>query len=332
MTVPAERRANWLLRCYPRQWRDRYGDELCALLEDELNDGRSPFRTTLNVVVSGLVARAGTVGLAGPVDARTQGRSSMAWIAGSTCAFLAFALTMWTQMIVGWQWTPPHTVGTTSAVVVMSVAAYVLMACGLLAGVPVIAAAGYQALRRSGAKLRLPLAIAAVSAAVLVVGARRFENGWPGTGGHHWAFQGLVPGGLAAFVWAVTMAVTSYWAHPGTLRGFPAAEVAWMAVSASALAAGSVSISVAVRRVALGRRFVRYELRVAQAASVAMATFLVGAVLWFADGQARPRSVPDNLFHVGAIDVVGAVVMTAALLVAHHALHRGLTSVDRVAR
>src|SRR5206468_3017335 len=58
-----------------------------------------------------------------------------------------------------------------------------------------------------------------------------FGNGWPGTGGHPWARTGLVPGGVAAFCWACTLSVSSFWAHPGALAAFPAAELTWMALS-----------------------------------------------------------------------------------------------------
>ena len=38
----------------------------------------------------------------------------------------------------------------------------------------------------------------------MFAGGRHFENNWLGTGGHH----ALVPSGLAAFVWAVTLFVS----------------------------------------------------------------------------------------------------------------------------
>jgi hypothetical protein len=43
---------SWLLRLYPRRWRERYGDEFAALLEDV----RPGPRATLDVLVSGLLA------------------------------------------------------------------------------------------------------------------------------------------------------------------------------------------------------------------------------------------------------------------------------------
>ena len=44
-----------------------------------------------------------------------------------------------------------------------------------------------------------------------------------------------MPAGVAAFSWAATLSVSSYWAHPAALAAFPAGEIAWMAVSPLAL-------------------------------------------------------------------------------------------------
>ena len=159
---------------------------------------------------------------------------------------------------------------------------------------------------------------------VSIVGARRFENGWPGTGGHRWSDQGLVPGGVAAFVWAATLGVTAYWAHPTALRHFPGSEVAWMLLSPLAIAALVVGVTATLRRLSLSARVARFELRVGQAAVATMAGFLFGTVLWLTDDARRPRSIPANLFHVGAIDVVGATVMALALLTAARAAARGV--------
>ena len=46
-----------------------------------------------------------------------------------------------------------------------------------------------------------------------------------------------VPGGVAAYAWASTLFVTSYWLHPAALGHFPGAELAWMVASPLALAA-----------------------------------------------------------------------------------------------
>jgi hypothetical protein len=153
-------------------------------------------------------------------------------------------------------------------------------------------------------RLAAPLLFTAAGAAVMFVGARHFGNGWPGTGGHAWARQGLVPGGVAAFCWAATLSVSAYWAHPAALAAFPAAELAWMAI----------------RRAGLPASVLRYEIRLGVAACAIMVVFLSGCCAWLVDGGPGPR----NLFHAGAIDIVAAAVMAVAFAVAQQAVRQAL--------
>ena len=46
----------------------------------------------------------------------------------------------------------------------------------------------------------------------------------------------MVPGGVAAYAWASTLFVTSYWLHPAALLHFPAAELGYMVLSPVATA------------------------------------------------------------------------------------------------
>ncbi len=155
-----------------------------------------------------------------------------------------------------------------------------------------------------------PAAIAAACAAAFVAGARHFQNAWPGTGGtgasHH-----LVPGGMAAFGWASTLSVSSFWAHPALLARFPAAELTWMAVSPAAGIALMVAAAVTVRRLSLPARLVRYLTRLAQLTTGAAMIFLSGAVIWLAGERAGA-----GLFRPGLVDGAELLVMGLALTVA----------------
>jgi hypothetical protein len=313
---------------YPRSWRARYGDEFCALLECELDEHPRSIRRTVNIIWSGTLARASAAGLAGmPAEGTSQERASLAWLTASLALFLAVGVAVWSQLVVDWQWTSPRTPGTTLGIVVMSVAVLALALLGACAVVPIVVTVVVQIVRGSARRLVVPAAVVSLATTVLVVGARRFENGWPGTGGHHWAQQGLVPGGVAAFLWSATLAISSYWVHPGALRSFPAPEVVWMAVSPIAIAALTVGSAVTLRRLELPARLSRYELRLGQLAAVAMTGFLLGAIAWLSDVSPRPRSIPSDLFHVGAIDVVAAAAMTVTLLLAIQAVSRGRRAV-----
>jgi len=322
-----ERRARLLLRWYPRAWRDRYGDEFTALLVDEMAEQPRSLRRPLNVALSGIVARSGQAGMSGvPMRAGEQSPLSLAWLTTAIAVFLTFGLAIWAQLIVGWQWTPPETSATTAGTVVISVAVLYLALLGAAAVLPAIAVAAPQLARKRDGVLAAALLVTALSAAGLIVGTMHFENGWPGTGGHHWSGQGMVPGGVAAFVWAATLSVTSYWAHPGALHAFPTTEVVWMATSPVAIVGMIGGATVAFRRLELPVRVARFELRCGQAAILGMGAFLLGAIAWLTDRTRRPASIPTNLFHVGSIDLIGAFAMGATLVVAYVAVRRGLAS------
>jgi hypothetical protein len=325
---PGSRHARLLLRWYPQGWRARYGEEFAELLIAEFAEQPRSWRRTADVVRGGLFARltsagltnAGltSVGLTGdPHDPAAGRRASLATLACCVAVFLTVAATMWAQLIVGWEWAPPATRGATVAMVVMSAAMLLLAVLAFLAAAPV-AAAALAGARKQAAKLRRPILLMAGGALVLVLGGRHFGNAWPGTGGHWWPHQGLVPGGIAAFSWASTLSVTSYWAHPAALASFPAAELAWMTVSPAAMLCLVTGTAQLVRRVELSPRVLRHEARVGFVAGAGMAAFLGGALCWVTDGGPGPR----GLFQAGAIDAAGLAVMVIALATGWQALRR----------
>jgi hypothetical protein len=288
------------------------------LVDQWAEEGRS-WRGTANVVGSGLRARLAATGLVGPPLAPAdQARAGLATLGVAVAVFVCFGGAMWAQLTIGWQWAAPDTVGTTAGMIVMSAVMVLLVGLALLAAVPVAVSVIGRMRAGRGAGLGRPTTLFLLGAGLFVAGARHFGNGWPGTGGHPWAHQGLVPGGVAAFLWAGTLSISSYWAHPGALGSFPMAELAWMVVSPLALAAMAVGATKIVRRLDMSATLVRYEGRLGRAAGAAMAAFLAGSLCWVVDGGPGP----DNLFHAGAIDRAGLTVMAGALLVAHRAGRR----------
>lgn len=306
-------RATRLLRWYPKDWRSRYGDEFVELLLADMEERPRSFWRGCDVTRSGLVARWAAAGLGGrPLDRAVGQRRSLVAAGAALSVFVVFALAIWSQLTIGWQWSVPDTSATSWAMVVMSVAIVSFAALAVAAVVPLVWTAGRQLTRERTAAVLAPLLLVAFSLGVLVVGTRHFANGWPGTGGHPWPHQGLVPGGVAAFAWAATLSVTSYWAHPAALSGFPSSEVVWMLVSPVAFATLLVSGARLVGRLDVTPRLLAYERRLALVVTVPMATFFTGAALWVVDGGPGPR----NLFHIGAIDVVDLVAMAAAMATA----------------
>jgi hypothetical protein len=121
---------------------------------------------------------------------------------------------------------------------------------------------------------------------------------------------------VAAYAWASTLFVTSYWVHPAALSTFPTPEVVWMAVSPVALAVVLVGVAKLIRRLEFPDGVLRYERRLAYAATMVMAAFFTGAGLWVFDGGPGPR----NLFHIGAIDSIDLIALAGAMAVTGLAL------------
>src|ERR1039457_1290010 len=137
-TPPGSRRAHWLLRWYPRNWRARYGEEFTELLIAEFAEQPRSWRRAADVARGGLFARltsagltsAGltiadlpSAGLPGDPHAPAAGqRASLATLACSVAVFLTAGATMWAQLAVGWEWAPPAALGAAIAMAVMSAA------------------------------------------------------------------------------------------------------------------------------------------------------------------------------------------------------------------
>jgi hypothetical protein len=335
----AARSAALLLRCYPRAWRDRYGDEFTELLISDLEERPRSATRTLDVIRGGALARLAIAGLGGvPIrdsggavseacSARRHVTASLGMLACGSAVFLWFGAAMWSQLTIGWEWAGAAGTAPVASLVTraISVTMPALLAIAVLATLPVIVTLARRVASRQAAGLLRPSVVLVAATAVVFTGGRHFGNGWPGTGGH----GGLIPGGLAAFGWATTLSDSSYWAHQGALSGFPAAELAWMAVSPLALVAAVASAVVIVRRLELPLPVLAFETRLAGVACAVMVVILAGCGCWVAtEGQSGGQ---PGLFHAGLIDVAGIAALALALAVAVQAVRTASRSL-RLAR
>jgi hypothetical protein len=85
-----------------------------------------------------------------------------------------------------------------------------------------------------------------------------------------------------------------------------------MVISPAAIVAMVVGGAKIVRRVELSPSALRFEAALARAACRAMVAFLAGSACWLIDGGSGPR----DLYHAGAIDLVGVGVMAIAVSIA----------------
>jgi hypothetical protein len=183
--------------------------------------------------------------------------------------------------------------------------------------VPANASTGQQADDRSAGRARRmsllrPAAVLLAAATFLVIAGRHFGNGWPGTGGH----GSFVPAGLAAFLWASSMSVSTYWVHPGVL---PPAESQWMLASPLVLAAAVTAAAILLRRAGLSPRVLAFEARLATLACGVMAVILVAAAVWVATngpvGTGNSTGAPTP-FRAGLIDLAATGMLAFALAIA----------------
>jgi hypothetical protein len=318
---PAIRRLLWW---YPYAWRARYGEEFAELLAAERAERGPSLRRSVNVVATGVRARLAAAGVAGhPLDRAAAGQAGLAVIASCVAAAVLAGAAMWAQLAIGLQWSVPHDHGITQAMDFMSAALLVLALLAVLAGAPVAWTAVAASVRGQGCQFRWPAAFMTTGLVVLVIGGRHFENGWPGTGGHLLAHQGPVPAGVAAFAWASTMWITSYWVHPAALATFPPAQLGWMLLSPVATGFIITGVVQLLRRVRLSPRAFRYQTWVANLAWTGLAVFLGGALCWLVSGHAGSA----GLFRVGAIDRAAFAVLLTAVLVGAVAVRRSRTAV-----
>lgn len=348
----ARLRAAQLLLWYPRRWRDRYGEEFTELLVSDIVERPGSIARTVDVAKGGLLARLASAGLTGagialqpgdPAAARARHvAASLGTFGAASAVFLIVGGAQWSQLLIGWVWAarrqqPGNAVhllaADRNATLGASAAILVLLALGVLGSLPVLVTVAGRLAAPGSAAERIRLAVPAVTliAALtgLVIGGRSVENNWIGTGGLH----SPVPGGLAAFTWAVTLFVSAYWAHPGMLAAFPGTELAWMELSPLLLAVAVASAVVLVRRAGLSPRLARFEARLGLAGCAVMTAFLALCAAWLAaDGPLAGGTV---LFHAGWINVAStgllALTLTAAIAAARTA-RRGLTDLPPLAR
>ena len=297
MSAPA-RRAQQLLRCYPTVWRDRYGEELGALLVDDLADRPRCWRRDLDVVRSGIRARLSACGLTdGPVRDRS---SAVAVAAGASVCFAGCALSIWTQLAKGWLSTPPHTRVATVSLVVLSVWISGLLMVSAALGLRMAAACMRTCRNGAGRLLRRPLLTLAASVAVLIGGLGIVAATAPGSD------QDGVLARAASIGWAATQPISTYWFHPSRLVSLPALDIAWMLICPVAVASAGWSLLRLARVV--GPAAPRRDRHASAVGNVFFLPCLAGASVWVIGSQ----HAANLNYRAGTLDLLLIGVMAVA--------------------
>ncbi|HZU78790.1 MAG TPA: hypothetical protein VE991_02645, partial [Acidimicrobiales bacterium] len=278
-----------LLRWYPAGYRERYGEELGALIDDELAARPHSVRIRLDVARAGLGERARAGALAGSgagPDDRARAYALVVLCGWALCTAAGAALAKYAEhWDAGLSW--PAKRWSEAGFDVMSVAALIggaaVVAAGLVCVGPLLAwwrGGGLRAQRR-------PLVAALVASALwltffgLVAGSNGVAPGTTPQGGLHWLGVAFVVCGLAALA-CVTRA----------------------------------GVAVA-RRLTIDRRRLRLLVGLATVVGAAMTLVLGGAALWWVALPAPGKGaiVLGPVLRVGSTSV-DAVVIAVLLAMA----------------
>ncbi len=291
----AGRRPARLLRWYPDAWRRRYGDELAALIEDELDGGRPTLGLRVSLARGGLAERARHAGLVGhsrPARERVRA-GALVVLAGWTAAMVAGAVFANTSEHFSFS-APPATLATARGAFTAVVVLGVVGAASVLAGAVVALPAAVAHLRSGGwGSVRGPVVRASVVTAA--------------------AAAGLVP--LAA--WARHLDVAQ---RNGADGAYLAAVATWAALVVAGLALWTVAGVSWARRLDLGVRVLRIEAALAVVVALVTACLAVAVGVWWA-AMARavpwyqpvaapgthPLAVPDTLVTVESLLLAASV-------------------------
>ena len=292
-----------LLRCYPPAWRERYGNDLIAYLDDAYG-ARLPLGAVASLLSGGLqewvrFARASRESL--PATARV--RNGVLWVLAGWAPFVVAGASF---AKISEHFDASLSGGTRT---VPDVAYLVVEAVATVCGLAVVA----------GVVLTLPAFVRFIAG-----------GGWP------MIRRRVIRATVATVLTAGTTVAVATWAHRLTAAqrnggngSYAALFLCWAGIVALTIGLWTVAAIAAARRLNLSRRLLLAEGAVASAVTMGMLIMLVAAAVWWA---AIASAAPS--FFGGATEVAAAwtpqLVATATLMVT--ALSAGVVGVARIAR
>ncbi len=287
-------RRPWWLRCYPRSWRQRYGAELSALVDDA-HGGRPPWPTQVGLVRAGLTERARAAGLRRHPDPASRAREGgllVLWgwalfvIAG--CVFAKFA--------EHWDAFTPSSEHAVPSAAYTAVAVAATFGAGLVVAAAAVALPAFGRARRAGA--------------------------WPRVARPVWR---------AVAVFTATAAATAgvaVWAHHlepaqrgGATPGFALLAAVWVGLVVASILVGASAAAACARVVALSPRQLRILGALADGTALCMAVIAAGTLVWWvALASSAPGFLAQGPAAISGAPLPPALVGAAVLMVAGLAL------------
>jgi len=274
-----------MLCWYPPAWRNRYGQEMVALLEDTHGMGRVTWSERMSLAKAGSIERlrsAGVVGDSLGPDERLRAGSLLV-----LCAWAVFVVAgaVFAKFTDNWEPQGHHTLASASYTVVRDAG----MAGGvivLLAGVVVLPAL-VRLIRQEGRAFLRGVVLGAVWLVVATVALT----------------AGLV-------VWAHQLSAHN---RNGGLWPYEVAFVVWSLSIVAATGGGTAAVVSALRRVPLSIRALRSLGALAVALSATMAVIIAGTLTWWvAVASAGPGFLGNGL--MATSNVLPAPLLLAGVL------------------
>jgi hypothetical protein len=279
-----------LLRCYPRDWRARYGDELEELIRELRAGRRLPLRIWANTALGGGRERLSAAGLSG--DARSPDDRSRAGLLLVLCAWTAFVVGGISIQKLSEHWQNATPVGSRA---VPRVAFDVLVGASVAGTI---------------------LVLAGIACALPALAVYLRQGGWPAIRRPIVRAVGLT---LAAGLAAIGLVV---WAHSLTTGQRNGGDLAYGLAFAGCALLGIAVLAgwtvVAVRtctRVALTPRVLRVEARLALGASASMLVMTASAITWWvALTRAAPWFLAGQAPGTASSGLAPVVIVSLALM------------------
>jgi hypothetical protein len=280
-----------LLRWYPPAWRDRYGEDLAAYMQDSFGDGRPPLRARWSLLVGGLAEHIRMSGVGG--DSVPPAERIRAGALVVLCSWTAFMIAGANFAKLSEHFDQALPQGTSGPHHLADLAYTIIQTGAAAAGIAVIV----------GAVLALPAFVR-----FLHLGGWRAIKRW------------VIPASAATVVVVATFVPLRAWAHHlsdgqrnGGSVGYGALFLTWAGVAALALILWTAVAVAAGRRVVLPHRLLAAEAGLGFVVAAAMVVILAATALWWAVIAQR---APLFLSSDPSTPINGRLIATAIIMAA----------------
>ena len=308
-----ERRAQRLLRWYPASWRQRFGVEFGALIEDELSEHPHSASRTFDVIRKGLAARGVDLGITGqPIEPARRVSAGLASTSLVSVLFAAVAIHPWAWTVLTWNGWAPRRAGVVQTVTtgVMTVALLALVAVLSIGIIALAVSSLYRIVRRSQWRLALPVAGLSIGMVALGVSSNYLLRYTVARGGIVWGDPGTAMKQLAGAAYFEVTKITTTTLAPHVGWSYDL----WRVVPVVSTALIGMSTAVLIRRMTIGSRRLRTVRITVVVLTSLMILVMASYLAWFLGADVRVFGGNDSFEAVAfiAMLIAGSVAIACA--------------------